>query len=1264
MPEATSRFVSDLSRVARFKIHPGIGIARVGNSPDEHFVGPEIPNAVHSGSYKDQQGRIKRQAARFRIFGYDESGNVLGEIAINTSQDRHHSEEALSQKVRVVWTVHLVNRKGSSHKFVTRGGTAGSKGLRNPNLQGDDRKRLVIDPGPRSIEGSGRAVTPSTLFDTGEFLGTKVPLGEIRTDAEGRLLVLAGFGKSASTKADNPIGEDGTSDDYWSDNDHWYDDVSDGRVSATLVLPRGERISIDDPKDAAWVISAPPKFAPGINPIVTLYDVIRALKVPRSPGNRIGELDENVFYYRDIHPILQRAADMAWVNGEARRGHGIDKRGDLRKWRPHSALDLRGLLKCEGSPKKEIREKIVGRLRIPASLASEQDQKAQATARFMPPLSGDVDDAAEGQPGTWLTLLEWQYLKFKQWAERECPDGRREEHSALDEMRPADRVEALQRAALEPCIGGPFHPGIETYYIAAEPELYCDAFRIDGRKYFPGDLTNNMALPWQADFYACNTNWWPSHRPDDVVEQSVFEEANNNWQPVPAQPDSGNPCQPELVPVEAALLSRVEWHRGLGVATLFRRPWNNPVPQPPEYPCHTPQLPDESEDDKARRSCDDCVRYWHELGFVLPTQTRSEEIVHVERERRPYAGMPIRDLFHALLNVDRHQDALPKVREYVKCVLDSARRLQQEPEAYAVSNNIRPFVYSEEIFVARLKEIYDDTVNFITDYDPFKEAYFDTKEAVIERLRQLTPFNLLDGAWLRNIHRLGEVDEVNATLFSILKEELGDGVVSENHANLYRDLVHSVGLYPPPIASSAFSKDPDFLDAAFESPTFQLAISEFTSDYYPELIGMTLFLEWTVVTLHRAAGLLERFEINSQFYRMHIGIDNAASGHGGRIFRAVQIYLQNMRDQGVDVEEQWRRIWDGYVAFGYTFSALISQIKNRVKYPPTLRQRVKRMIEQKREYGQFNHRDKTLDSRSINTWFLDPDGFLDALVKDEQIVPGDPENSPFFTLLEFHGGPMYRVFTEAEIKLWREWTLQLPNEKEDCPPTEDPAEARFSQLRGDGRLDLFLSSTSAHRVRRWMTLALADSGVAATAGDDDRVLGILQTRFRKWIAWGMVRVLADLARRESIAPALRGMTMGAETNSEQALTLEKWLAAMRQSSSPAIVARSFLASLATEIGARSESWDRLLQQVVPPNAEFGGASENPPDAGLGRALRAPVAGNDGFRVIDTVRAWTMAGCPLPDIPKDGRVPPLSLESTLDEEEHHPFARAIGFGRVS
>ena len=57
----------------------------------------------------------------------------------------------------------------------------------------------------------------------------------------------------------------------------------------------------------------------------------------------------------------------------------------------------------------------------------------------------------------------------------------------------------------------------------------------------------------------------------------------------------------------------------------------------------------------------------------------------------------------------------------------------------------------------------------------------------------------------------------------------------------------------------------------------------------------------------------------------------------------------------------------------------------------------------------------------INDLFDTPDVFLDLLVEERYLIPGDPDNSKLFRLMSFDG-PMYKVFTNEEIKLWRDYT--------------------------------------------------------------------------------------------------------------------------------------------------------------------------------------------------------------------------------------------------
>ena len=97
--------MSDLDEIHSIAIHPAIGIARVGNSPDEFFFGPEIPgpHPKDAEKFRDSAGRIKRQAARFRVFGLDADGNVIKEIT---------QEDGVIQ-----WRVHIANSKAAWYRF-------------------------------------------------------------------------------------------------------------------------------------------------------------------------------------------------------------------------------------------------------------------------------------------------------------------------------------------------------------------------------------------------------------------------------------------------------------------------------------------------------------------------------------------------------------------------------------------------------------------------------------------------------------------------------------------------------------------------------------------------------------------------------------------------------------------------------------------------------------------------------------------------------------------------------------------------------------------------------------------------------------------------------------------------------------------------------------------------------------------------------------------------------------------------------------------
>ena len=272
---------------------------------------------------------------------------------------------------------------------------------------------------------------------------------------------------------------------------------------------------------------------------------------------------------------------------------------------------------------------------------------------------------------------------------------------------------------------------------------------------------------------------------------------------------------------------------------------------------------------------------------------------------------------------------------------------------------------------------------------------------------------------------------------------MGDGNPEQNHANVYTQLLAKAGINLDPIYTEAYANDPKMLDSAYTVPMYELAISQFTQTFYPEILGMTLQLEWEVLALKPTIKLLQHFGLDAHFYELHVGIDNAAEGHGAKAREAVELYLDQALARGGDAEVQrlWKRIWNGYAAFATTGNLgqdLRDLLQQRATSPPTPRDKIADLMERKKQYGSLNHGDRQLGANLINDLFEDPDVFMQSLIDSNYIVPGSIADSSFFRAISFDG-PMYKVFTDDEIRLWEEWVAWLGQKTAPPPRETDPA---------------------------------------------------------------------------------------------------------------------------------------------------------------------------------------------------------------------------------
>jgi hypothetical protein len=436
---------------------------------------------------------LKRQAARFRVYSCirDPQGTLLS------------FEELTPAKATITWTVHLVNRKAAAPAFL-KGGVPNTDGsFRRNGATGNSAadKPLVIDGGVNTLTGTSQPKVASV----GSFKGHEVALGEMSTDADGRLVVVGGFGVSRSFPS-TPIGN-------FADNDSWHDDTSDGPIEASVRFLDGRPDQVVD--KPAWVICCQPDFAPGIGNIVTLYDALVDQGITR---NILTLPTFRPAYDRDIFPLLKRALMYQWVNQFNQAAHGPGGIADF------SDPDLGDPTKPNG-----FRLVIFDRLSDPDHPTAGP---IPALRRPMPALFSDDYFTDTTLP---LLLTRSQYRILKAWA-----SGTFDATASAPAPAPAPNdPDELTRFVLDQCVGASFCPGIEAGRRIRD-DIYegRELFRFDRSKLEPGGLTESMALPWQADFIDCaweasahlgqGRGWWPAQRPDDVFT-SVGASTMDAW---------------------------------------------------------------------------------------------------------------------------------------------------------------------------------------------------------------------------------------------------------------------------------------------------------------------------------------------------------------------------------------------------------------------------------------------------------------------------------------------------------------------------------------------------------------------------------------------------------------------------------------------------------------------------------------------------------------------------------------------------------------
>ncbi|OPH82301.1 LodA/GoxA family CTQ-dependent oxidase, partial [Nitrobacter vulgaris] len=330
----------------------------------------------------------------------------------------------------------------------------------------------------------------------------------------------------------------------------WWDDTCCGEIDVTVTLKDGTVLSTRDnvksatdegtrnPRAGAWIVTAPPKFAPHMYHVVSILD-----RVYEAFPESYPHVWKKTNFYRDVFPIFAKAVSYSWVNAAAGGVSPDTKDAAHGPGQPGSLLSAEYMTAFtdpseNSKPTRQMiyelmrhapgkRGRLVDSLMPPPPARptswQNDDFKGDAGPFKMPRLWGTGGKPLQNEqlglslPDQFLSLTDRQLNHLKEWAEGDFEVGTPPKPVALETLPLAEQPHALDSSALEPTIGGGFHPGIEFPYLILYRENFAEAFRVD-KGIEPGSLSAYMSSPWQGDFWSCNVLWWPTQRPDIVFE--------------------------------------------------------------------------------------------------------------------------------------------------------------------------------------------------------------------------------------------------------------------------------------------------------------------------------------------------------------------------------------------------------------------------------------------------------------------------------------------------------------------------------------------------------------------------------------------------------------------------------------------------------------------------------------------------------------------------------------------------------------------------
>lgn len=387
------------------------------------------------------------------------------------------------------------------------------------------------------------------------------------------------------------------------------------------------------------------------------------------------------------------------------------------------------------------------------------------------------------------------------------------------------------------------------------------------------------------------------------------------------------------------------------------------------------------------------------MAYVENNRADSETVgISWNRERDADAAAYSRDVYFGLL--DPHPNELMRARSRAFLSGQLHRASQGASDLPLDMDDLLAWVHAN---TARVAEQYQTYLAERREGAP--RRYFNSKSHALYFLKRVAPTKMVDGAWLYGVVSQWR-DSRFADLIRIYLEELGDGVPDLNHVLIYKNL----------LATHECMGWEQLAETYFVQGAIQLALARHTSSFLPEVIGFNLGYEQLPLHLLICTHELDELGIDPYYFRLHVTIDNAASGHAARAVRAVHEAAPHLGDR----RAFYRRIRNGYElnSLGAGTLDVIAEFNPETE--------LLAILTEKAGIGAKLHSDRCrIGGKSVNEWLADPDripAFLDVLTQTGWIKRHRaPAESRFWQLMEGDKAPMFGVLTAYEKQVLHDW---------------------------------------------------------------------------------------------------------------------------------------------------------------------------------------------------------------------------------------------------